>query len=331
MNTSIVDRMLVSLAVAVAGAALGTLAAMTTAHAQSYPAKPVHFVVAFTAGSATDIIARAVGDAVARGLGQPIVIDNKPGAGGTIAAAVIAKSEPDGYALLVHSAGHAVNPAIYPNLPYDTTKDFAAVAPLATLPNVLVVPPGRYKSLQELVAAARASPGKLNYGSAGNGSATHMNAEKFRVSAGFDAVHVPFKGTPEALSEVMAGRLDFFFAPIVSALQLVKEGKVVALAVGTTKRAALLPDLPTTTELGYPGSDFTFWVGLFAPAKTPADAVARVNREITAALQLPQVRERYAVLGAEPMSMKPDEFDAYVKGEIEQNGRIARAAGIKAN
>lgn len=330
MTTSIVRRLFIGLGGA-AFAALAALAASTTAHAQSYPAKPVHFVVAFTAGSATDIIARAVGDAVARGLGQPIVIDNKPGAGGTIAAAAIAKSDPDGYALLVHSAGHAVNPAIYPNLPYDTTKDFTAVAPLATLPNVLVAPPGRYKSLQQLVAAAKASPGKLNYGSAGNGSATHMNAEKFRASAGFDAVHVPFKGTPEALSEVMAGRLDFFFAPIVSALQLIKEGKVVALAVGTTKRAALLPDLPTTTELGYPGSDFTFWIGLFAPAKTPAATVARVSQEIATALQLPQIRERYAVLGAEPLSMKPDEFDAYVKGEIEQNGRIARAAGIRAN
>ena len=329
MSTSNVVRILVG--VALASGALGALVATKTAHAQSYPTKPVHFVVAFTAGSATDIIARAVGDAVARGLGQPVVIDNKPGAGGTIAAGAIAKSDPDGYAFLVHSTGHTVNAAIYPNLPYDTVKDFTAVALLATLPNVLVVPPGRYKSLQELVAAARASPGKLNYGSAGSGSATHMNAEKFRVSAGFDAVHVPFKGTPEALSEVMAGRLDFFFAPIVSALQLVKEGRVVALAVGTTKRTALLPDLPTTTELGYPGSDFTFWVGLFAPARTPADVVARVNQEITAALQLPQIRERYAVLGAEPMSMKPDEFGAYVKGEIEQNGRIARAAGIKAN
>ena len=301
------------------------------AFAQQYPSKPVHFVVAFTAGSATDIIARAIGDAVARGLGQPVVIENKPGAGGTIAAGAIARSDPDGYTFLVHSAGHSVNHAIYPNLTYDTTKDFVAVAPLANLPNVLVAPPGRYKTLQDLVATAKANPGKLNYGSAGSGSATHMNAEKFRAAARFDALHIPFKGTPEALSEVMAGRLDFFFAPIVSALQLIKEGKVSALAVGTTKRAALLPDLPTTTELGYPGSDFTFWIGLFAPAKTPLDVVARVNDEIAKAVQLPQIRERFAVLGAEPLVMRPDEFDAYVKSEIEVNGRIVKAAGIKAN
>ena len=301
------------------------------AFAQHYPSKPVHFVVAFTAGSATDIIARAIGDAVARGLGQPVVIENKPGAGGTIAAGAIARSDPDGYTFLVHSAGHSVNPAIYPNLTYDTTKDFVAVAPLANLPNVLVVPPGRYKTLQDLVAAAKANPGKLNYGSAGGGSATHMNAEKFRAAARFDALHIPFKGTPEALSEVMAGRLDFFFAPIVSALQLIKEGKVSALAVGTTKRAALLPDLPTTTELGYPASDFTFWIGLFAPAKTPHDVVNRVNDEIAKAVQLAQIRERFAVLGAEPLVMRHEEFDAYVKSEIEVNGRIVKAAGIKAN
>ena len=302
-----------------------------SAGAQPYPSRPIHFVVAFTAGSGTDIIARSIGDTLAKSLGQPVIIDNRPGAGGTIAAGGVAKADPDGYTFMIHSAGHAVNPAIYPNLTYDTAKDFAGVSPLANLPNVLIVPPGRYKTVQEIVAAAKANPGKLNYGSAGNGSATHMNAEKFRAAAGFDAVHVPFKGTPEALSEVMAGRLDFFFAPIVSALQLIKEGKVVALAVGTPKRAALLPEIPTTIELGYTGSDFNFWVGLFAPAKTPREVINRMNQEVAKALQLPEIRERYAALGAEPFPMRPDEFDAYVKSEIELNGRIVRAAGIKAN
>ncbi len=322
--------MRLSLVRSAAAAAAGLLLA-TNLLAQPYPSRPIRFVVAFTAGSGTDIIARAIGDTLAKSLGQPVVIENRPGAGGTIAAGAIAKADPDGYAFMIHSAGHAVNPAIYPNLPYDTAKDFAGVTPLASLPNVLVVPPGRYKSVQELVAAAKASPGKLNFGSAGNGSATHMNAEKFRASAGFDAVHVPFKGTPEALGEVMAGRLDFFFAPIVSALQLVKEGKVTALAVGTAKRAVLLPDVPTTVELGYPGSDFNFWVGLFAPAKTSREIVARMNREVTKAFQLPEIRERYASLGAEPLPMRPEEFDAYVRSEIELNGAIVRAAGIKAN
>ena len=301
------------------------------AFAQSWPAKPIHLVVAFTAGSATDIIARAVGDTLARSLGQSVVIENKPGAGGTIAAGAIAKADPDGYTFLIHSAGHSANPAIYPNLTYDTARDFAAVSPLASLPNVMVTPPGRYKSVQDVVAAAKAAPGKLNFGSAGNGSATHMNAEKFRAAAGFDALHVPFKGTPEALSETMSGRLDFFFAPIVSALQLIREGKVNALAVGTAKRTPLLPEVATTVELGYPGSDFNFWIGVFAPAKTPRDIIERMNAEIAKALQSAEVRERFATLGAEPFAMKPAEFDAYVRSEIELNGKIVRAAGIKAN
>ena len=299
--------------------------------AQTYPAKPVHLVVAFTAGSATDIIARAVGDTLSKSLGQPVVIDNRPGAGGTIAAGSVAKADPDGYTFLIHSAGHAVNPAIYPNLPYDTAKDFAGISPLANLPNVLVVAPGRYKNVQDIVAAAKANPGKLNFGSAGNGSATHMNAEKFRAVAGFDAVHIPFKGTPEALSETMSGRLDFFFAPIVSALQLIREGKLIALAVGTAKRSALLPDIPSTVELGFAGSDFNFWIGLFAPAKTPRGIIDRMNMEVIKALQSAEVRERFATLGAEPFSMKPEEFDAYVRSEIELNGRIVKAAGIKVN
>ncbi|MEO7760764.1 MAG: tripartite tricarboxylate transporter substrate binding protein [Casimicrobiaceae bacterium] len=303
----------------------------SSATAQTFPSKPIHFVVAFTAGSATDIIARVVGDTLAKSLGQPVVIDNKPGAGGTIAAAFVAKAEPDGYTYLVHSAGHAVNPAIYSNLTYDTLKDFSGVSTLANLPNVLVVPPGKYKTVAELVAAAKANPGKLNFGSAGAGSATHMNAEKFRAVAGFDAVHVPFKGTPEALSETMAGRLDFFFAPIVSALQLVKEGKLTALAVGTAKRAALLPDVPSTVELGYAASDFNFWIGLLAPAKTPREIVNRMNQEVIKALQSSEVRERFATLGAEPFPMKPAEFDAYVKSEVALNAGIVKAAGIKVN
>ena len=302
-----------------------------SALAQSYPSKPVRVIVAFTAGSATDIIARAVADTLSKALGQPVVIENRPGAGGTIAAGAVAKADPDGYTFLVHSAGHTVNPAIYPNLAYDTAKDFAGVSPLANLPNVMVAPPGRYKTVQDVVAAGKASPAKLNFGSAGNGSATHMNAEKFRAAAGFEAVHVPFKGTPEALSETMAGRLDFFFAPIVSALQLIREGKLTPLAVGTAKRAVLLPEIPSTVELGFPGSDFNFWIGLFAPAKTPRDIVNRMNLEVTRALQSPEVRERYATLGAEPFPMKPEEFDAYVASEIELNGKIVRAAGIKAN
>ena len=196
-------------------AALVSLAAP----AQTFPSRPIHFLVPFSPGSGTDIVARAVGDTLARSLQQPVVIDNRPGAGGTIAAAQVARSDPDGYTVLVHSSGHALNPAIYPNLPYDTLRDLTGITPLAAMPNVLVVAPQRgWKTVADLVAEAKAKPGQLNYASAGVGSATHMNAEKFRLQAGIDAVHVPYKGTPEAMTEVISQRIDFFFAPLSSAL-----------------------------------------------------------------------------------------------------------------
>ena len=203
-------------------------------NAQNYPNKPIHFVVAFTAGSATDIIARAVGDVISNNIGQPVIIENKPGAGGTIAAAQVAKSDPDGYTFLVHSSGHALNPFIYSNLPYDTLKDLKGVATLGATPNVLVVSPSKpWKSAADLVAAAKAKPGELNFASAGIGSATHLNAEKFNLAANIEALHVPYKGTPEANSDVIGGRADWFFSPLGSVLSLVQSGKLKALAVST--------------------------------------------------------------------------------------------------
>jgi tripartite-type tricarboxylate transporter receptor subunit TctC len=301
------------------------------AAAQGYPAKPIRFVVPFTAGSGTDIVARTVGDAMSKGLGQPIVVDNKPGAGGTIGAAQVAKSEPDGYTVLVHSSGHALNPAIYPNLPYDTLKDLTGITPLAALPNVLVVSPTRgWKSVADLVAAAKARPGQLNYASAGVGSATHLNAEKFKLQAGIDALHVPFKGTPEALSDVIGGRNDWFFAPMSSALPLVKDGKLQALAVSTAQRSPSLPNVPTTVEAGVPGSDYTFWVGLIVPAATPAPVVKRLHEEALRALAQPEVKERLARLGADPMPMEPAAFNAYIRTEMDAAAKIARAASLKA-
>jgi tripartite-type tricarboxylate transporter receptor subunit TctC len=301
------------------------------AAAQGYPAKPIRFVVPFTAGSGTDIVARTVGDAMSKGLGQPIVVDNKPGAGGTIGAAQVAKSEPDGYTVLVHSSGHALNPAIYPNLPYDTLKDLTGITPLAALPNVLVVSPTRgWKSVADLVAAAKAKPGQLNYASAGVGSATHLNAEKFKLQAGIDALHVPFKGTPEALSDVIGGRNDWFFAPMSSALPLVKDGKLQALAVSTAQRSPSLPNVPTTVEAGVPGSDYTFWVGLIVPAATPAPVVKRLHEEALRALAQPEVKERLARLGADPMPMEPAAFNAYIRTEMDAAAKIARAASLKA-
>jgi tripartite-type tricarboxylate transporter receptor subunit TctC len=291
----------------------------------------IKLVVPFTAGSGTDVVARLLGERLGPALGTTIVVDNRAGAGGTLGAAVVAKSPADGYTLLVHSAGHLVNPAIYTNLPYDTLKDFAGITALASLPNVLVTPPGRFKDLHDLVEQAKAKPGTLNYGSAGNGSATHMNAEVFRFAAGLQAQHVPFKGTPEALNETMAGRIDWFFAPMVSALSLVQTGKLKALAVGTAKRSDVLPQVPTTVEAGVPGSEYLFWVGLFAPARTPAPIVERLHDEVAKIMSSPDMKERLDKLGAEPFLMSPAVFDKFIVDETAKSQQIVRAAGIKAN
>ena len=300
------------------------------AGAQVFPDKPIHFIVPFTAGSGTDIVARTVAEPMSRALGQPIIIENRPGAGGTLGAAQVAKSAPDGYTLLVHSAGHVANPSIYSNLPYDTVKDFAGITPLASLPNVLIVAPAKgWKSVQEMVDNARANPGKLNYGSAGIGSATHMNAEIFRESAKFDAVHVPFKGTPEAMTETATGRIDYFFAPLSSALPLIRDGRLQALAVGTPQRSPVLPNVPTTVESGFPKSEYVFWVALLAPAGTPKAVVDRLNAEALKALASAEVKEKLAVLGAEPMPMSPAAFDAFIRSETARMAEIVKSAGIK--
>jgi tripartite-type tricarboxylate transporter receptor subunit TctC len=313
-------------------AALAACALATAAFAQgTYPERPIRFIVPFTAGSGTDIVARTVGDHMSKTLGQPIIIENRPGAGGTLGAAVVAKSAPDGYILLVPSAGHVANPAIYKSLPYDTHKDFAGITPLASLPNVLIVSPSKgYKTAKDLVARAQAHPGELNYGSAGTGSATHMNAEIFRQSAKFEAQHVPYKGTPEAMTEVVAGRIDFFFAPLSSALPLIKDDRVKALAVGTAKRTPLLPDVPTTVEAGYPNSEYVFWVALLAPAATPKGVVDKLNAAALKALAAPEIQEKLHVLGAEPMPMSPAQFDAFLKQETARMTQVVKSAGIQA-
>jgi len=313
-------------------ACLALAALATAAAAQSnYPDHPIKVVVPFTAGSGTDIVARTVGEHMSKTLGKPLIIENRPGAGGTVGGTVVAKSAPDGYTLLVHSAGHVANPAIYASLPYDTLKDFAGITPLASLPNVLVVSPSKgYKTVKDLVARAQQHPGELFYGSAGNGSATHMNAEIFRQSAKFEAQHVPYKGTPEAMAEVMAGRIDFFFAPLSSALPQIKDGRLQALAVGTAKRSPLLPEVPTTAEAGYPKSEYVFWVALLAPRATPRAIVDRLNAAALKALADPAIVEKLHTLGAEPMPMAPAAFDAFLREETARMAQVVKAAGIKA-
>jgi len=300
------------------------------AGAQAWPTKPVRVVVPFTAGSATDILARTYGQKLQEYWGQSVIVDNRPGAGGTIGTGIVAKSPPDGYTLLVHSAAYAVNPSIYPDLPFDTLKDFVEVAPLGGQPNVLVVAPASgIKSVADLIAQAKAKPGAFNYASAGTGSGTHINAEKFKLATGIDAVHVPYKGTPEALTDTMAGRVTYFFSPISAALPQIKDGKLVALAVSSAQRSSLLKDVPTVAESGLPGFDYNLWVGLFAPAGLPPELVAKISKDVERALASPEIKERFANLGAEPMPMTPAEFRAFTRADVETSAKIVKAANIK--
>ena len=306
---------------------------LPAAHAQgtAWPkGGPIKFVVPFTAGSGTDVIARVVAEKLGPALGTQIIVENKTGAGGTLGAGQVAKAAADGYTLLIHSSGHLVNPSLYPNLPYDTLKDFDGITPLASLPNVLVVSPTKgYKDVADLISKAKAKPDALSYASAGNGSATHMNAEKFRISAGVKALHVPFRGTPEAITETISGGVDWFFAPLVSALPLINGGKLQALAVGTTTRSPALPNVPSIVEAGLPDAAYTFWVGMFVAAKTPRPIVERLHAETLKVLALPEVRERLEKLGATPMPMGQAAFEKYLDDETRAVGRLVKAAGIR--
>jgi tripartite-type tricarboxylate transporter receptor subunit TctC len=296
--------------------------------AQIWPSKPIRAIVAFAAGSATDIIPRVVFEPLSAQLGQPIVVENRGGAGTTIAGAMVAKADPDGYTLLATSSAHTLVPTVYPNAPYDTAADFAAVVSLGSGPNVLVVSPSKgFKTARDLVVAARARPGSFNFASAGVGTATHLSAERFRMAAAFDAVHIPFRGGAEALTEVLSGRAEFYFCPLGTALPQVRDGKLLALAVSSPKRAALLPSV---LEL-FPDSDYPFWIGAFMPAKTPRDIIEKFHREAVKTMQVPNVKERLETLGMEPMPLTPAEFDAHVRAEIGTTGALAKAAGLKPN
>ena len=300
------------------------------AGAQSWPAKALKAVVPFAAGSSTDIVPRVVFEQLSQQLGQTIVVENRTGAGGTIGAASVAKSEPDGYTILASGSSHTISPALYSRLGYDPGRDFAPVVPLGISPNVLVVSPARgYKTVGDLVRAAKDKPGSLTFSSVGVGTATHMSAERFRMSAGIDALHIPFKGGAEAMSEVIAGRIDFFFGPPALVAPHVKDGKLMALVANGSQRTAALPDTPTTREAGFSNAEYPIWFGLFVPARTPRDIVDRLHHETVKALQSPRVRERMVSLAIDSMNMTPDAFAAYVHNEIALNADLARKAGIK--
>jgi len=313
-------------------AALSAPAVARSAFAQTaWPAaKPIRAIVPFSAGSTIDILGRIVLDPVSRQLGQTIVVENRGGAGGSLGSAAVAKAEPDGYTLLINAAAHSGAPAAYPNLPYDAANDFAAVACFGSVPNVLLVAPSKgIKTVQDLVAKAKS--GSMNFASAGVGSATHWAAERFIVSAGLQVTHVPFRGGPEALTEVMTGRVDFIFIGISSGLPFIQNKQLVPLAVSSAKRSPALPDIPTTLEAGYKDSDFNYWNGMLVPAKTPLPIVERLYVETTRALALPEVQQKLTVQGVEPAPLTPNEMDAMIRREIALNLRIAKEAGLKFN
>jgi tripartite-type tricarboxylate transporter receptor subunit TctC len=305
-----------------------TLSPQVFSQTAGFPSKPIRLISGATAGSASDLIARALAEKFQTEFGVPVVVENKVGAAGAVAVQTILSAPPDGHTIFVYTAAHTVLPLIS-KLPYDPLRDFSAVTPLGVVPNVMVVSPTKnYKTVRDVIQAAKANPKALNYASAGTGSATHMSAEKFRIATGIEAVHVPFKGSPEAITETMAGRIDYFFAPLVSALPLIKSGKLLPLAVGTPKRSSQLPNVPTLQESGISQADYLFWIGMLVSSKTPRDIVQRINQSTLKALQLPEVKEKMNTLGAEMMPMTPEQFDALIKDELVVNAAIVKASAI---
>jgi tripartite-type tricarboxylate transporter receptor subunit TctC len=300
--------------------------------AGDYPNRPIHILVGFTPGGGPDITARYVGQKLADAWKQQVIVDNRPGAGGTIAANTAAHAVADGYTLLSVSSAHAVAAAIYSKLPYDTLKDFAGITETASSSYILVVAPLLgIRSVADLIAAARAKPGALNFSSAGVGSGTHFAAEMFKAMAAIDVVHVPFKGIPESLTETMTGRVQFFMAPIANAVNLVKDGKLAALAVSSANRDPLLPDVPTVAAAGVPGFESILWFGLLTASGVPRPVIAKLNREIVRILNDADTRQRFDPIGMTPRPLSPEAFDKLIRDDVAVFSKIARAAGIKAD
>jgi len=300
--------------------------------AQNYPVKPVRLMFAQAPGSASDFISRVVGNALSEGLGQPVVIEARPGAGGVLGTEAAARAAPDGYTLVMgNNSSHGSNPAVYPKLPYDAVKDFAPISFVASVPYVLVVDPSLPAgSVPELIALAKSRPGKLNYASAGNGSTHHFCGELLKSMSGIDMVHVPYKGSPPAIAGLLGGEVSLMFANVTDIGSQIRSGKVKALAVTTPKRAGSLPDAPTLSEAGLPGFEITSWFGLLAPAGTPAPIIARLNAEAARVLARADVRTTLGAQGLEVASSSPEQFGAHIRSEIAKFSRIAKAAGIKA-
>jgi tripartite-type tricarboxylate transporter receptor subunit TctC len=323
---------MIRLCLALSAALLVASANAWAESAGEWPSRPVRVIVPIAAGSGIDIVARTVSQQLAKQLGRPFVIENRPGGATTTGAAAVASAAADGYTILFHSVAFTVTPSTVANLPYDVARDFAGIMPITNTPLLLVSPPGRFKSVGDLVARAKADKGAMNYATPGYGAAAHFTSERFRLAAGFEAQQIPFRGTVEAVTEVVAGRVAFYFAPLTTVQSLIQEGRLDALATTSRKRVSALPTVPTTIEAGYPESDFDFWVGMFVPAKTPRDIVEKLYLETRKAAELPELRAQMEAIGGEPMeTMTPGEFDDYVRKEIARNASIAKAAGIKPN
>jgi tripartite-type tricarboxylate transporter receptor subunit TctC len=302
----------------------------TAAQAETWPSRLIKATIPFGAGSATDVVPRLVFDRLSVELGQPIVVENRAGAGGTVGTAAVAKSEPDGYSILAHSSALTIAPAIFPNLSYDATKDLSSVLMIGSSANVMIVPNARpWKTIQDFIADAKAKPGSISFGSVGIGSAVHISAEKFRLAAGIEATHVPYRGGSEVIADILGGRIDLYFCPLATALPLIKEGQVKALVVSTNKRVADLPEVPTPAEIGLKDADSRIWFGVFVPAKTPRDIVERLHAAGEKVLSDPMMQESLKKLGVEPMPLGPKDMDDLVARETAANLELIKAAGIK--
>ena len=301
----------------------------SAAIAETYPDKPIRAFIPFGAGSATDVVHRTVFDAVAAELGQPIIVENRGGAGGTLGVGAVVRADPDGYTVLANSSAHTVSPWIV-SVPYDTAKDLSGVLMVGQNANVMIVTPAKgWKTVKDFIAAAKAAPGAINYGSAGVGSATHISAERFRMAAGIEAQHVPYKGGAEAMTDLLGGRIDFYFCPISTALPLIRDGRAVALVVSTPTRASDLPDVPTPAEAGFANADTVVWYGVFMPSKTPRAIVDKFNAAAVKVLATPAMKAKLKQLAVDPMPMTPAQIDQLVVKELSSNEKLIKAAGIK--
>jgi tripartite-type tricarboxylate transporter receptor subunit TctC len=304
--------------------------AAAAAHADTWPSRLIRATIPFGAGSATDVVPRVMFDHLSAELGQPIVVENRPGAGGTLGTAQVVKADPDGYSVLAHSSALTIAPAIFPHLTFDAGRDLKGVLMIGSSANVMIIPPSRpWKTVQEFIADAKAKPGSISFGSVGIGSAVHISAEKFRLAAGIEATHVPYRGGAEVIADIIGGRVDFYFCPLATALPLIKAGQVRALLVSTDKRVADLPDVPTPSEIGLKNADSAIWFGVFVPAKTPSDVVERLHAAGVKVLAEPAMQDSLKQLGVDPSPMTPVEIDDLVKRETAVNLDVIKAAGIK--